>query len=636
VVERAGEPPDGAALVSRLTALVRQAMAAAPAWRFTSSTRASAMTDDERVELALGRLSSVSARAVQAVIDEAERPDSVWASRQLVAMGPFGADVADFVTRASFSRSQPDVVLPAEELEASLLDPVVFRDVLIAHHAADPLSSVREALGLTPGETLAVEAVAAYGFDDVELLLRAGAANYTLQWVLARDWLKNVSGYAQADAHGDAALEMHSMSAPFARFILARRPSIDELVRMMERDRFTRLGISPSRFPPEEYRAELSKAARPARGAGLRPTTRRQPSRFRRLPPRVAGWQRDSHVFLVPWRDTARIEAEAGATERIVGAPSHQHLVTRGRARRLRWQARILPALIPATLLALALGIDRSWGGDVMLDAQRFALDPVLATVTWATPLVAGLIVGLGLASLSDFRERAFDELAAERGSRQQYAEVRRERAFVSGLQRLRPEAFTAGGRRPLPSRFTIATETNGLVVLGRGTRPERVAAFHWLNIVSVTPAPPSDNDVTWLGDRRYRFDIAVRHGDTTVSLPCTIVRAKLDWGSEATAWHRPFPEFVSRLDTGIIGWMAGSPDPADIIARWPIAHEESSYPGTPFEAEVVDYEKAVEAPAESPSRVGYRRRLRTSIPLMLGITALGLLAPSLLATAIG
>jgi hypothetical protein len=637
-VEESGEVQDTTELVARVSALAWASRMANPGWTFTPNSSSSVrMSDDERLEKALGSLAKVSAPTLRALIDEATRPDTPWADESLVSVGPLGANVADFVIRASFTPFHPDTPLPADAVEAALLDPLMFRDVLISYRGADPLASVRSALGLAPSASLAVDAVGEYGFDDVCLLLQVTSANYALQWALADASLDHLRGYAAADARGGAATEMHPMTAPFARFILKRRPSIDELVRMMMRGRFGPLGVSPSRFPPEAYRDQLSKLPGRPRGSGTWSGSAHRYGRFpsRKLPPPVAGWEQDSHMFLLPWRDTGRITAEAGAPVRIVGAPSHQHIVTRGRALRLRWQARILPVLIPAILLLFVVGADRLSGSDVMLDAQSLLRDPVLVAGTWAAPLLAGLLVGMGLASLSVFRERAFDELAAEQGSRHVIAEIRPERAFAHGLTSLRPDVFNA--RRPLPSTLTIATETNGLVVLGRGTRPERVAAIHWLNIVAVTPVPPSDDDVTFLGERRYRFAITVRDGDTTVSLPCTIVRAKLDWAAEATAWHRPFPHFVSRLDNGITGWMlARPPGPDDAVARYRMAGRQSSFVGTPFEAEVIEYERVAQEPAESPSRVRYRGRLRTNIPLMLVIAAFGTFGPSALVAMLG
>jgi hypothetical protein len=632
-MEQLGEEPDKAVLVSRLSALARASREANPGWTFTGFTGSpSRLSEDERLEQALARLATVSAPALLAVIDEAARPDNVFSGGPAGTTGLFGTNIADYILRASFRQISPDDLLPVETMEASLLDPVAFREILLTYRRVNALESVRSALGLAPSESLAVDAVAAYGFDDVSFVLHVASANEALQWSLAAPALRKITGYAGVGAYSDAAEKIHSMTAPFARFLLKQRPGLDELTGMMERDTFARFGISPSRFPQAAYRLGLSRLSASAPGVVTRHESARQgrPVKSRKLPSRVAGWENDSHVFLVPWRDTARIKSEAGALTRRVGAPSHQHIVTRRRARLLLWSERVLPVLIAATLVALVLWIHQWSGTPVMMNWDWILREPKVAVLMWLIPLASGLVVGLGLASLPTFRERSFDEFAAEVGSLQATGDVRRDRAFVRALRELRPEAFTARRRCPVPSTFTIATETNGIVVYGRGSGPERVAAFHWLNIVAVTRLAPSNEDIARRGERRYRFAIEVRHGDTTVSLPCVIQRAKVDYAAESSAWERPFPVFVSSLTNGRSRWtIAERADPGELDRRFRMTQPDASLAGTPYEAQVAEYEQGSQPSGKSPSRVRYRARLRTNIPLMFVIVLVGVFGPS-------
>ncbi|WP_026550426.1 hypothetical protein [Arthrobacter sp. Br18] len=517
---------------------------------------------------------------------------------------------------AALPSSRYHSMTPVAQLEADLLDTLVFREILLAHgdimfHRA--VRGVRNALGLPPHGSLATTGFARCGALSMFLLLDVAVSLAGVQLSRTSAHITASMGYSGIDAYAGALDNCHFMTTGFARYLLRHRPGPDRLVAMMARGRLDAFGISPTDLDKDRLRAELSKLRDRLPVLSDAYSSWQSPKNAARArPPATAGRNDDVRLSFA-------VSPRPGAP-RTAGEAAGQQLSRRDWTLRVRNRKALLATVSAAVSIAL------SWWS-----ALAASQDPSASLVLFAG--LMGAVAAIASAVLLDSRAGAFFQ-AADGLSDYTVLQGRRDAQFLGALRVLRPDVFAGARHAGLPRLVTVVVERNGVLFLGRGTRPRVVASFHWLHVPKViAPADPS----AAVGESPHRVAFEVRRCGADVVLGFPLERAKVAWTQRDYLVNSPLEAVLSGLQGLRYAWAlrptgtrngAGRNDSSDRIGLLSAGFDKIS--GTPYEREALDWEFSARTPLEL--RGAFAARREQAVLGAVSVLALGcVLAPPLL-----
>ncbi|WP_298585387.1 hypothetical protein [uncultured Kocuria sp.] len=569
----------------------------------------------QELEHALAFLGELDLRTLREIERELARPDSMITRPVGGARGGLAAFLGTRYA-AAFPASRYRPSTPVPQIRARLLDTLVFREIRIAHGTTmfdRSVRGVRDALGLTPRDSLAEAGFPEYGASSVFLLLDVAASFATVQLSRTSAHITASMGYSGMDAYADALDACHFMTAAFAKHLLRSRPSPDKIVAMAARGRLDAYGISPTELDGDRLRAELSKLRdRLPALSGAYSTWGPTEGVVRRQPPATAG--REDVVR------TSFVVSGRPGRPRTAGEAEQQHLSRRSWALRLQERRALLGAVMSVAAIAVF------WWS-----AQAASLELSSRLVVLAA--LMGAIAGAATAALLDSRAQAFFR-AAEGLSMYTMLQGRRDAQFLRALRTLRPDLFTGARHAGLPRLVTVVVERNGVLFLGRGVRPRVVAAFHWLHVRRITA--PEDPPGT-PRRRAHRVAFVVRKDGSEVVLGFPLERAKVAWTRRNYLEDKPL-EAVLALVQGLRHTWALPPlgardhgDTENTSERLRLLSGADELAGTRWEQEALDWEFGPRPPLELVGAAAAHRE-QIMLGVVVVVMALGcVLVPPLL-----
>lgn len=554
---------------------------------------------------ALAFLAKLDLRTLREIECELGREDSLI---NHPALGIGNRGLAAFLGRrfaASVSTSRYGFATPVSKIRANLLDTLVFREILRAHGDTmfnRVILGVKKALGLPEPESLAEAGFAGYGPANIFLLLDVAASFATVQFERTSVTLDGVRGPEGMDLYADALDNCHFMTTAFARYQLKSQPSPEKLCTATVRGRLDGFGVSPTDIDHERLLTELKK---------LRPQLRQLSAAYaswapggdtvHRLPPPEAGQDDDARMAFTVLGRKSR--------PRTAGEANEQRLVRRDWSVRLREHRNFL---VPGSAVLA--------GAWYLLFIQATSQD--LSIRVGLLAAVLGAFVAAALLALIDAREAAFFRAAA---ALNMYTVLQghRDAPFLAALRKVRPDAFADSKHAGLPRNFTVMAQREGVAVLGRGVRPNVVAAFHWIHIPAIT-APPNSSASS--ARSSHRVALMVRHEGEKVELSFPLERAKVAWTQRNFLENKPMAAVLSMLQGMRTNWTMpplGSrhtSDTWDVTERFDLLRS-ANVAGTPHEREVLDWEfgrrsRLVLEGAEELHRT--QRRLKAALAALL------------------
>lgn len=561
----------------------------------------------QELEHALAFLGELDLRTLREIERELARPDSMIASP---AVGTHGGLTAFLGTRyaAAFPASRYHPSTPVPQIRARLLDTLVFREIRTAHGSTmfdRSVRGVQGALGLSPRDSLAETGFPEYGAAAVFLLLDVAASFATVQLSKTSAHITASMGYSGLDAYADALDACHFMTATFAKHLLRSPPEPDKLVTMAARGRLDVFGISPTDFDGDRLRTELSKLRdRLPELSGPYSSWGPAGDAVRRQPPDTAGREDDV-------RQSFSVSRRPGAP-RTAGEAEQHHLSRKDWS----WWVREHRAQLAAVLATAAIAI--FWWS-----ARAASLEVSGRLIVLAG--LMGALAGASLVALLDSRAQAFFR-AAEGLSVYTVLQGRRDAQFLRALHALRPNLFAGARHAGLPRHVTVVVERNGVLFLGRGTRPRVVAAFHWLHVPRITA--PVDPPATH-GRRAHRVAFEVRREGADVVLGLPLERAKVAWTQRSYLENKPLEAVLSLLQ-GLRHTWALPPlgarhhgDNEDTSERLRLLRGADELAGTRWEQEALDWEFGPRPPLELAGAPAARRE-QVVLAAVIVLMALG------------
>ncbi|MGG7652976.1 hypothetical protein [Kocuria rosea] len=546
----------------------------------------------QELEHALEFLGELDLRTLREIERELARPDSMITSP---AVGAHGGLTAFLGTRytAAFPASRYHPSTPVPQIRARLLDTLVFREIRTAHGITmfdRSVRGVQGVLGLSPRDSLAETGFPEYGAEAVFLLLDVAASFATVQLSKTSAHVTASMGHSGMDAYADALDACHFMTAAFAKHLLRSPPDPDKLVTMAARGRLDAFGISPTDLGGDRLRTELSKLRdRLPELSGPYSSWGPAGDAVRRQPPDTAGREDDA-------RQSFSVSRRPGRP-RTAGEAEQHHLSRKDWS----WWVREHRAQLATVLTTAAIAI--FWWS-----ARAAALELSGGLIVLAG--LMGVVAAAALAALLGSRAQTFFR-AAEGHSRYTVLQGRRDAQFLDALRALRPDLFAGARHAGLPRLVTVVVERNGVLFLGRGTRPPVVAAFHWLHVPRIT-VPEDPPGTPRRRAHRVAFEVRRDGADVVLSLP--LERAKVAWTQHSYLENKPLEAVLSLLQ-GLRHTWALPPlgarnhgDNEDTSERLRLLSGADELAGTRWEQEALDWEFASRPPLDFAGAPAARR----------------------------
>ncbi len=502
--------------------------------------------EPDKLDASLARLEQLSPQTLQMLELELAKADSIVAegSKFWGFSGAKGGP-AEFLVRFCSPVTRQGTEVPVAENDAHLLDTLVFGIILAAHSPvmyARAVSRVRNLFGLGPDESLAGTAGAKYGTANVFAVLDVAVCIATVQLSKTSSHITAGMGRAGVDAYADALDACHFMTAVFANFIMRQRPTPEKLASLMRTGRLSRFGISPTDIDLQRLRSELSKLS------ATHPTHFPAPAKLLELQ-----------------SPAGECTAEAGqpcyaisgiANPRTAGDALERHLTRRKTAVRAARIKKFLAVISP--LAAIGISVRMCWPSLVTLMAQR----PVPGLLVFASLVFVEGVCGYWIfrcaAALHDLRGVTFFQQARDL-TNYTVIQGRRDRSFLQSLRQLRPAAFDQSASAGIPRHFSLFADNQGVMILGKGSRPRIVASFHWSHVIDTDPDAVGHRIVLTI-----QQDEPVQADERTVQLAFEVTRAKVAWSELSYVQEKPLEAMLAMYNgmkvLGRFETPAGSP----------------------------------------------------------------------------
>lgn len=493
-----------------------------------------------KLDAALARLEQLSPETLQLLELELAKPDSIIAegSKFWEFSGAKGGPV-EFLVRCCSPVTQQGTEVPVAENDARLLDTLVFGIICAAHSPVmygRAVSRVRNLFGLGSHESLAGTAGAKYGTANVFAVLNVAVSIATVQLGKTSSHITAKMGRAGVDAYADALDACHFMTAAFANFIMRQQPTPEKLVSLMRTGRLARFGISPTDIDLQQLQLELSKPSAPY------PAVFPAPAKLPELQPpegECTAEEGQSCYFI-----------SGVANPRTAGDALERHLSRRKtavQAARIKKFSAVL-----AQLAAVGISVWMCWPSLMTLMAQR----PVTAFLVFASLVFVEGVCGYWIfrcaAALHDLRGVTFFQQARDL-TNYTVIQGRRDRSFLKSLRQLRPAAFDQSASAGIPRYFSLFADKQGVMILGKGSRPRIVASFHWSHVIDTAPDAVG-----------HRIVLTVRQDERTVPLAFEVTRAKVAWSELSYVQEKPMEAMLAMYNgmkvLGRLERPAGSP----------------------------------------------------------------------------
>lgn len=196
--------------------------------------------------------------------------------------------------------------------------------------------------------------------------------------------------------------------------------------------------------------------------------------------------------------------------------------------------------------------------------AQR----PVTAFLVFASLVFVEGVCGYWIfrcaAALHDMRGVTFFQQARDL-TNYTVIQGRRDRSFLKSLRQLRPAAFDQSASAGIPRHFSLFADKQGVMILGKGSRPRIVASFHWSHVSDTAPDAVGHRIVlTVQQDETVQRDETVRQDERTAPLAFEVTRAKVAWSELSYVQEKPLEAMLAMYNgmkvLGRIETPAGSP----------------------------------------------------------------------------
>jgi hypothetical protein len=148
----------------------------------------------------------------------------------------------------------------AAQIEADLIDQIIFRDIRVAHRTVihgHALATVKQSLGLSREQSLATQMAPSYGLGHVFALVDIATSFGAVQLHHLLRLHPPDRGYSYLD---DVDVSMDAcvcMTATLASRILHETPTVDQIVAMMQNGGLGEWGITPSDLDEDEVHEHL-------------------------------------------------------------------------------------------------------------------------------------------------------------------------------------------------------------------------------------------------------------------------------------------------------------------------------------------------------------------------------------------
>jgi hypothetical protein len=484
-----------AAIASRIATVVR------------ADPRADAQELD-KLDASLARLEQLRPETLQLLELELAKSGSIIAegSKFWGFSGAKGGP-AEFLVRFCSPVTQQGTEVPAAENDARLLDTLVFGIILAAHSPVmygRAVSRVRNLFGLGSHESLAGTAGAKYGTANVFAVLDVAVCIATVQLSKTSSHITARMGRAGVDAYADALDACHFMTAAFANFIMRQQPTPEKLASLMRTGRLARFGISPTDIDLQQLQSELSKLS------ATYPADFPAPAKLPELqsPEGECTAEAGQSCYLI----------SGIANPRTAGDALERHLSRRQTAARAALIKNFSAVL--GALAAVGISLWMCWPSLLTLMAQR----PLVALLVFASLVfvegVCGYLIFGFAAALHEMRGETFFQQARDL-TKYTVIQGRRDRSFLKALRQLRPTAFDQSASAGIPRHFSLFADKQGVMILGKGSRPRIVASFHWSHVIDTAPDAVGHRIVLTV-----QQDKTVRQDERTVPLAFEVTRA--------------------------------------------------------------------------------------------------------------
>lgn len=523
----ATEKPDGKiAIIEQLSGLAREDQRLQPA----SQRNWMASTDEqnrEMLETSLAYLSELRLQTLEMLHQEALRPDTLLTEDPFAGRLQADRHVAAFVIRfRSPPKPDPYRLTPTVAMiESFLVDLIFYRDILRSHGGpifTSVLARVKKVLGLTAADSLAEAGAAKFGIGKVLAVLDAAACIFPLQFEKTSAHITPSMGYAGLDAYADAKDDCHFMTPGFARFIMDKSPSAEQLAHLMETDSLAQYGVSPTDIDHAGFAAELSKLYE-----GYREQARKEP-------PAVSPPDLPDECSAENGKSCYLVEGIQGPATFVTDTAEY-HLTRRRLDHDLQRRKILLAKILPAATVSLSLLMSVPVMAGLVAEPSFRGWAGVACLVFFEAAL--GVLLGNGIGVMMNTAATGFFRMARELN---QYTVLqgRRNKNFLSALRTLRPELFRRSKVAGLPRLFTLFMDQEGLLLLGRGREPRVAAAIHWLHLST------SSGDVPG-----HRIDLTIRHEGQEVPLMFRLERAKAAWTTRSFALEKPLAAVLASIN---------------------------------------------------------------------------------------
>ncbi|GAB3518131.1 hypothetical protein [Arthrobacter monumenti] len=578
------------ATLSREDQLRRQHEAAVSRREWPASRWEGYVNTDEKnsaqLESSLNVLQVFRLGTLRALESDLLRPDSLATHRGFV-VGPCGSGAAQFLIGTCNSPWGHATA------EAHLLDMLTFRDILTSHRNSmfeHCMGQVKSVLNLARGESLTNEGASRYGSDSVFAVFDIAASFASLQLSKTSAHVTASMGYSGLDAYADAKVACHCMTVKFAQFILTKSPDTEKIVSMLSEGRLSEFGISPADLTEEELRAELSKLERAISPSKTTPETR-------------SGWMNDD--------GTSRFAVTSATNPATAGAAFGHRLSRTDTDDRIVRLKKFLSVLLPFAAVTLSI-----WAARPLLETL-FTGPPFSAWVGALTLVLLEVcmawLIYLGLVAIIDLPATAFFE-SAEELSKHTVMQGRRSKEFLDALRRVRPAAFKHSKNAGLPRLFTVYFDESRAMLLGKGVRPNVVAAFHWSHVSEIY-APDLD-DLASMGiiPLGPKVVLAIQQDGSDLPLSFELNRARVTWTQHSYLEINPREAVLAHLQG------------ARTLAKYQLRSSDEAG-GTTQDREAFLFETAPRSPLNLTSLAGIRARriaLARALAIMVAICVAG------------